>query len=585
MGISGPVTIIITSHDENTAAKVVRQDTIRKRRYTCFEWTQLIATICIPIVIAVYTIIDNNRNTSIADLNRRKDIEIANISRRSELEIAQANRLNEIEIAEQSRQKDRDLATDQQQENILAEYQTFLAKLILDNGKSLNKSPDAKVVGYFKTLTALNQLDARRKSILIRSLYDAQLITLQPNSKQGDTSILEFRGVDLSGITLGSSHSTPIELSLAYYIDWLHLFLPYNILTNASFRHTRLDCAIFTAAKMDSVDMSFATHRQTACLGTPRSFQDEYGGTSLVKAILYDANFWYNDFSSANLTLANMRKFYCRECKFSKAILFQADLSFSLFFHAFYLSILQLDFTFVNFKQAVAHSARFNTINFTNSDWSYVQASKILIRNCTFVDATMDNSSFVKSIIRQSIFQNASLYAIDLTDAELHNVTFINSDMRNANLSSIKCDYCVFINVTLEGAVLKNASFRHSIFRNCRINASQLEEAIDLFGSTLPNGTVEVTHRTTTTTQNLYKTIYHIRIKTGDKFGAGTNADIHLKIFGEKVDTNKIQLMSTNHTSDMFERGQIDKFTYELDDLGKVCFLFFLIFQLFLDYL
>ena len=77
----------------------------------------------------------------------------------------------------------------------------------------------------------------------------------------------------------------------------------------------------------------------------------------------------------------------------------------------------------------------------------------------------------------------------------LHNVTFINSDMRNANLSYIKCDYCVFINVTLEGAVLKNASFRHSNFLNCRINASQLEEAIDLFGSTLPNGTVEVTNK------------------------------------------------------------------------------------------
>lgn len=546
--MSGPVTNIITSNNENTAAKVVPQDIIRKKRHPCFDWTQLIATVCIPVVIAVYTIIDNNRNTSIADLNRRKD----------------------IEIAEQSRQKDRDLATDQQQENILAEYQTFLAKLILDNGMALNKTPEAKVVGHFKTLTALNQLDARRKSILIRSLYDAQLIILQPNSKQGNTSILELRGVDLSGITLGSSHTSPIKLSFVYYSELNHLYLPFINLMNASFRHAWLDCATFTMAIMDSVDMSFAMHRQTFCLGTPRSFQREYAGTSLVKANLYDAGFYYNDFSSANLTLANMRKFYCLACKFSKAVLLQADLSFSIFFHDFYLGILQLDFTFVKLKQAVAHSAWFHTMNFTNSDWSYVQALKVIINNCTFADATMDNSSFVKSTIRQSIFQNASLYAIDLTDAVLHNVTFINSDMRNANLSSIKCDYCVFINVTLEGAVLENASFRYSIFRNCRINASQLEEAIDLFGSTLPNGTVEVTHRTTT--QKLYKTIYNIRIKTGDIFAAGTDADVHLKIFGEKVDTNKIQLMSANHALNMFESGQIDKFTYELDDLGKVCF-------------
>jgi len=52
---------------------------------------------------------------------------------------------------------------------------------------------------------------------------------------------------------------------------------------------------------------------------------------------------------------------------------------------------------------------------------------------------------------------------------------------------------------------------------------------------------------------------------------------VHLKIFGEKGDTDKLQLRTADNTTNKFERGRIDKFTYEFDDLGKVCSLFVLI--------
>jgi len=47
-----------------------------------------------------------------------------------------------------------------------------------------------------------------------------------------------------------------------------------------------------------------------------------------------------------------------------------------------------------------------------------------------------------------------------------------------------------------------------------------------------------------------------------------------LKIFGEKYDTDKLQLRTANNTSNKFERGRIDSFTYEFNDLGKVCYFF-----------
>ncbi|CAF1287745.1 unnamed protein product [Rotaria sordida] len=74
----------------------------------------------------------------------------------------------------------------------------------------------------------------------------------------------------------------------------------------------------------------------------------------------------------------------------------------------------------------------------------------------------------------------------------------------------------------------------------------------------------------TTTAQHLDKTTYNIRIKTGDIFQAGTDADVYLKIFGESGDTDKIQLRTANNTSNKFERGRTDHFTFEFDDLGKI---------------
>ncbi|CAF4633831.1 unnamed protein product, partial [Rotaria magnacalcarata] len=62
--------------------------------------------------------------------------------------------------------------------------------------------------------------------------------------------------------------------------------------------------------------------------------------------------------------------------------------------------------------------------------------------------------------------------------------------------------------------------------------------------------------------QHLNKTTYNVRIKTGDVFQAGTNADAYLKIFGDKGDTDKIHLKNSDNTSNKFERARVDHFTY-----------------------
>jgi uncharacterized protein YjbI with pentapeptide repeats len=83
-----------------------------------------------------------------------------------------------------------------------------------------------------KTLSALRQLDTKRKSYLIQFLYEAELIF-------NNRSAIDLGGVDLSGITL-TGH---VGMEIVYdYIALTHL-----VLTNTSFVDLHLMKANFTA--------------------------------------------------------------------------------------------------------------------------------------------------------------------------------------------------------------------------------------------------------------------------------------------------------------------------------------------------
>lgn len=65
-------------------------------------------------------------------------------------------------------------------------------------------------------------------------------------------------------------------------------------------------------------------------------------------------------------------------------------------------------------------------------------------------------------------------------------------------------------------------------------------------------------------------TTYNVYVKTGDESGAGTDANVHIKIFGSKNDTGELKLRTTENTSNKFERGRTDHFKLEASDIGKV---------------
>uniref|UniRef100_A0A7N8X6X4 Lipoxygenase homology PLAT domains 1a n=1 Tax=Mastacembelus armatus TaxID=205130 RepID=A0A7N8X6X4_9TELE len=63
---------------------------------------------------------------------------------------------------------------------------------------------------------------------------------------------------------------------------------------------------------------------------------------------------------------------------------------------------------------------------------------------------------------------------------------------------------------------------------------------------------------------------YKVSVMTGDVYGAGTDANVFLTIYGTLGDTGERKLSKSETNSNKFERGSVDKFTIESVDLGQV---------------
>uniref|UniRef100_A0A8C4HEN1 Lipoxygenase homology domains 1b n=1 Tax=Dicentrarchus labrax TaxID=13489 RepID=A0A8C4HEN1_DICLA len=63
---------------------------------------------------------------------------------------------------------------------------------------------------------------------------------------------------------------------------------------------------------------------------------------------------------------------------------------------------------------------------------------------------------------------------------------------------------------------------------------------------------------------------YKVSVRTGDMYGAGTDANVFLTIYGDLGDTGERKLAKSENNKNKFERGEVDKFTIEAVDLGQV---------------
>ncbi|GAB0202568.1 lipoxygenasey domain-containing protein 1 [Grus japonensis] len=70
--------------------------------------------------------------------------------------------------------------------------------------------------------------------------------------------------------------------------------------------------------------------------------------------------------------------------------------------------------------------------------------------------------------------------------------------------------------------------------------------------------------------QKAKSTTYTVKVKTGDKKNAGTDANVFITLYGSKDDTGIVSLKASKINKNKFERGKIDEFTVESVDIGDL---------------
>ncbi|XP_050185812.1 lipoxygenase homology domain-containing protein 1 [Myiozetetes cayanensis] len=70
--------------------------------------------------------------------------------------------------------------------------------------------------------------------------------------------------------------------------------------------------------------------------------------------------------------------------------------------------------------------------------------------------------------------------------------------------------------------------------------------------------------------QKAKSTTYIVKVKTGDKKNAGTDANVFIILYGSKDDTGTVSLKASKINKNKFERGKVDEFTVESVDIGDL---------------
>ena len=194
-----------------------QESTVIKRRFW-FDCAQLIIALFIPLAIIAYTVLHNN----------------------TEMAIARANRLQDLKIADERHEHDVNLAEDEQEEKALVHYFDSLGKLLEKDEQLINQTNIVR----FQTLTALTQLQSKRKAFLIRSLIENKLIVIT----NGQHQLVDLSLADLTNLDLTKNMLVNNELRC--------VGLGQTTLTNASFRGMRLRGSSFQQAFLVNSDFS-----------------------------------------------------------------------------------------------------------------------------------------------------------------------------------------------------------------------------------------------------------------------------------------------------------------------------------------
>ncbi|CAF1290072.1 unnamed protein product [Adineta steineri] len=191
-----------------------------------------------------------------------------------QLQIANKQRAHDLQISNERREQDLRAAATLQQDLVLAAYIEQMSDLMLRSGFTINDTTVANICRA-KTLTAIRQLDPKRKTYLIRFLYEARMI--RHNQPHIDLSDAVLDNIDLS------AKYTPMEWAAfeasrtteAYRTSLSEVFFKRVSLNHATFTNLYINHSSFQEASLIGANFTGSL----------------FSSVSFVRAILQNSSF------------------------------------------------------------------------------------------------------------------------------------------------------------------------------------------------------------------------------------------------------------------------------------------------------
>jgi uncharacterized protein YjbI with pentapeptide repeats len=203
------------------------------------------------------------------------------------------------QLADRQHQSDQQIVTDQQREATLQSYLDRMSDLLFN--QHLDKSQpgdEVRNAAQARTLTALRQLDSKRKGLLLQFLYKAGLISRDNtiiNLEGADLSDTDLQGLDLHGVNLQGANLQGANLSGALLYDSV---LVNATLSDANLSGVDLNGALLIGAHLSGADLSRDNLQKKATLENANLFGAELNGANLSWADLSGAYLLYTQLTT-----------------------------------------------------------------------------------------------------------------------------------------------------------------------------------------------------------------------------------------------------------------------------------------------
>jgi uncharacterized protein YjbI with pentapeptide repeats len=199
------------------------------------------------------------------------------------------------------RETEQRIAVDKQRQDTLDTYLDRMTDLLLNHDLRASDKGDVKEVAKARTLTALRNLDGKRKGSLIRFLCEARLVN---PSDANAVPVIDLSYADLSNADLSSFVS----------LHWAKLF-------RANIRNADMNGANLVEANLNATDLSQA-NLAGANLSAVKAFE-----AIMVEVNMQDADLRGADLRDTKLIRANLRRADLRGAQMDNADLRGANLS------------------------------------------------------------------------------------------------------------------------------------------------------------------------------------------------------------------------------------------------------------------